>query len=136
MIRYPVQIYPVKRVGKLLYLNAAITGWNDDIALLRLLIDTGASYTVLPSPPLRTLGYDIENADKHRQIITASGIVNAPLVHVKCFNCLGIQLQNHPILIYDLPSTKQFDGILGMDFLAANRVSISTSDAEVYRPVT
>jgi predicted aspartyl protease len=136
MIRYPIQIYPVQKVGNLLWLNASVGGQGSDRAILRLLIDTGASYTVLPISPLQELGYHPTQSNLHRPIVTAGGTMNVPFIQVTSFHCLGIHLQDFPVALYDLPTASKIDGILGMDFLAANHAFIATQEAEIYMPIT
>jgi predicted aspartyl protease len=135
MIRHPVQIYPLQRFGNLLCLNASVGGLKGDRAVLRLLVDTGATYTIFPILPLQDLGYTANKAVAHRPIVTASGNVNVPLVKVAVFDCLGLHLENFPVALYDLPPASKVDGILGMDFLTAHRAVIAAHDAEIYMPV-
>ena len=135
MIRYPVQIYPLQRLGNLLTLNASVNGREDDRAILRLLIDTGSSYTIFPIAPLQDLGYEVSQSKIHRPIVTASGIVNVPFIRVASFHCLGLQIQDFPVALYDLPPTSKVDGILGMDFLTKYRAFVATHEAEIYMPL-
>jgi predicted aspartyl protease len=135
MIRYPVQIHPLQRLGKLLTLNASVTGRAGDRGVLRLLIDTGASYTIFPIAPLLDLGYHPDQSTVHRPIVTASSTVRVPFIRVASFHCLGLHLQDYPVALYDLPRDSKVDGILGMDFLAAHRAFIATHEAEIYMPI-
>jgi predicted aspartyl protease len=135
MIRYPVQIYPLQRFGNLLCLNASVVGPQGDRAILRLLVDTGATYTIFPVLPLQDLGYRPDQADVHRSIVTASGRLDVPFIRVASFNCLGLHLENFQAALYDLPPASKIDGILGMDFLAAHRAFIATHEAEIYMPI-
>jgi predicted aspartyl protease len=135
MIRYPVQIYPLQRFGNLLCLNASVSGPQGDRAILRLLIDTGATYTIFPTFPLQDLGYHPEQALIRRPIVTASGKLDVPFIRVASFDCLGLHLENFPAALYDLPPASKIDGILGMDFLATHRAFIATHEAEIYMPI-
>ncbi len=135
MIRYPVQIYSTQKLGSLICTKVSIQGHNKKIAVLRLLIDTGSGYTILPTKPLEPLGYDASTAIEMRQLITASGIVSAPQIQVQSFNCFGLERPNFPVVLYDLPSDSRIDGIIGMDFLAQNRIVIATGEAEIYIPI-
>ena len=135
MIRYPIQIYPAQKVGNLLRVNASIGGHTSQVAVLRLLIDTGASYTILPINPLKPLGYDLNQSKFKRQIVTASGVVQVPFITVNWLNCLGIRMENFPVALYDLPVSSKLDGILGMDFLIQNRAIVATGESEIYLPL-
>jgi Aspartyl protease len=66
MIRYPVQIYPLQRFGNHLCLNASVVGPQGDRVILRMLVDTGATYTIFPVLPLQDLGYRPDQADVRR----------------------------------------------------------------------
>jgi predicted aspartyl protease len=135
MIRYPVQIYTTQKLGSLLCVKASVQGRNNKIAVLRLLIDTGSGHTILPTRPLEPLGYTPTPAIQTHKLITASGIVFAPQIQVQSFNCCGLAIPNFPVLLYDLPTASRLDGIIGMDFLAQNRIFIATGEAEIYIPI-
>jgi predicted aspartyl protease len=134
MIRYPVKIYATQKLGRLICAKASVQGLNHKIAVLRLLIDTGSGYTILPTRPLSPLGYSAEPGQKTRQLITGSGIVYAPEIQVQSFNCFGIEHLNFSVLLYDLPAASRLDGIIGMDFLSQNRIFIATGESEIYVP--
>jgi predicted aspartyl protease len=135
MIRYPVQIYAAQKLGTLICTKVSVQGRNNKIAVLRLLIDTGSGYTILPTKPLEPLGYNATKAIQTRTLITASGIVSAPQIQVQSFNCFGLERPNFPVILYDLPSASRIDGIIGMDFLSQNRIFIATGEAEIYIPI-
>jgi aspartyl protease family protein len=96
----------------------------------RLLVDTGASYTMLPVEILVTLGYDISKRVGSVRLHTANGIVIAPLVTVSWFNCLGHNFKDFTVAAHTIRSAP-FDGVLGMDFLIRCRAIISTADGEI-----
>ncbi|NER94341.1 MAG: hypothetical protein F6J86_10950 [Symploca sp. SIO1B1] len=56
--------------------------------VLRLLVDTGSSYTVLPRQILERLGCNFQQLLQTTTIVTASAIVKTPLVPIPWFNCL------------------------------------------------
>ncbi len=53
--------YRLERRSRLLLLRAAVGGSNGQASVLRLLLDTGSSYTMLPVEVLEALGYDIHH---------------------------------------------------------------------------
>ena len=135
MIRYPIQIYPAKKTGNLLWVKASVGGQDSNVAVLRLLIDTGASYTILPLKPLQPIGYNLDQSIAQRKIVTASGVVDVPFIKIAWLNCLGIKMDNVSVALYDLPVSSRIDGILGMDFLVANRAIVATGESEIYLPI-
>jgi aspartyl protease family protein len=100
------------------------------VGKLRLLVDTGASYTILPVEVIEKLGYDTHHPLRQVQMTSANGIVVAPLVKVSWFNCLGQLLKNFPIVAHTIP-VASFDGVLGMDFLIRRRAVIAVAEAEI-----
>nr|WP_242038727.1 retropepsin-like aspartic protease [Chroococcidiopsis sp. [FACHB-1243]] len=100
-----------------------------------MLVDTGASYTTLPTRPLESLGYSTAQATRTLRLISASGMMNAPVVSVCWFNCLGIRVEDYPVISYTLPTSSFVDGILGMDFLAGYEATIATATAEIHLPL-
>ncbi|MGK7894337.1 MAG: aspartyl protease family protein [Xenococcus sp. (in: cyanobacteria)] len=84
-------IYPVQRQQNLLWLRAAVRGTNNTPLLVRLLIDTGASYTVLPRQILQRIGCNLNQPLGKKKIVTANGAITVPIVAVPSFNCLGVE---------------------------------------------
>lgn len=97
---------------------------------LRLLLDTGASYTMLSAETLNTLGYDISQPVGRVRLQSANGIIVAPLVKVAWFNCLGQLLKDFTVVAHTIPADV-FDGVLGLDFLIHCRAVIAVAEAEV-----
>lgn len=71
--------------------------------ILRLLVDTGSSYTVLPRRILERLGCNVKQPFQITTIVTASAIIEMPIVAVPCFNCLGVCKENFSVVVMDLP---------------------------------
>jgi predicted aspartyl protease len=124
-------IYPLQRSGNLLFLRASINGVSGDSLRVRLLIDTGSSYTTLPLKILTDLGYDISAAPSRIAIMTAGGMGRAPMLPIVAFNCLGQIRKDFPIVALDLPFNPLMSGLLGMDFLSQTGVVIDIKKAEI-----
>jgi predicted aspartyl protease len=88
----------------------------------RLVLDTGATITMVSQSILATLGYDPDAAPRRRPVSTASGIVFAPYVTLDRLTALGQERPNFPILAHTLPSESSVDGVLGLDFLRGTRL--------------
>jgi len=122
--------YRASRFGNTLLLRAVVGSGSGNVLQVQLLVDTGASYTMLPVEVIEKLGYDTHHPLRQVQLTSANGIVVAPLVAVSWFNCLGQLLKNFRVLAHTLPSAS-FDGVLGMDFLTRCRAIISVEEAEI-----
>ncbi len=128
----PRIVYPLQRSGNLLFLRASINGANGDSLRVRLLVDTGSSYTTLPINLLEDLGYDISAAANRRiAIMTAGGMGRAPVLSISMFNCLGQSFSDFPIVALDLPFNPLMSGLLGMDFLNRIGATIDIKAAQI-----
>ena len=99
--------------------------------LVRLLIDTGASYTVLPIPIWQRIGCNLNQPLGQKKIVTANGALTLPSVAVPWFNCLGVKRENYPVVGLDLPAKSFTDGLLGMDFLREVQAIIDVAQGEI-----
>lgn len=125
------RLYRLTRYGNLLVLKAAAGGRDGTIRQFTLLVDTGSSYTVLRANVLENLGCDLQNPNRRISTSTGGGIVEAPMVTVPWFSCLGQRVENFPILAYTLPANTFVDGLLGMDFLTLCQAVIPVEEAEI-----
>ena len=85
--------YWLERYDKLLITRAAI-GDKDGTRIVRLMVNTGSSYTILPLYPLEAIGSNPSVAKEKVRVLTASGLIFAPIVKVGWFNCLGHKISH------------------------------------------
>jgi len=123
--------YRLQRQGNLLILRAAVGATDGTVIVLRLLLDTGASYTMLPVEAVETLGCDTHHPVRRARIVAAGGVIVAPVVTVPWFHCLGQRLEQWPVVAHTLPPGTFVDGLLGMDFLTHFQTTIALGRAEV-----
>lgn len=123
--------YQLSRIGRSLLLRTAIKGNNGKVIVARLIVDTGASYTMLPVEVVEALGYDTHHPLRTIRIVAANGIVVAPLIKVSWMHCLGQQIVDFPVIAHTLPSGTYVDGLLGMDFLENCQAVIDVGEATV-----
>ena len=76
--------YPLQRVGRLLVTKAAVSG-PAGVHVVRLLVDTGSVYTILPVEVLESIGCSPASSHEHVRIITGSGYLIVPKVQVVCW---------------------------------------------------
>jgi len=111
-------LHSLARVGNLLIVRAAVVGTDGRTVVLRLLVDTGASYTLIPVEAVERVGCDIHHPDRMLRIMAASGVIVAPVVTLARFHCAGKIMEDFPVVAHTLPSGTYVDGLLGMDFLS------------------
>ncbi len=125
------RIYRLNRQGNLLWLRASVGRAKENPLVLRLLVDTGSSYTVLPRLILERLGCNLQQPRQTTTIVTASAIVKMPIVAVSWFNCLGVRKENFSVVAMDLPMGSFTNGLLGIDFLRAEKAIIDIFKGEI-----
>ncbi|MBI3195109.1 MAG: clan AA aspartic protease [Ignavibacteriae bacterium] len=117
--------YILEHAGNLFSLKAALYG-GDKQRLVTLILDTGASRTLVSRVRLELLGYSVAQSKSSQRIITASGIVHAQVIMLDNFYCLGKNIQHFEVVAYDLPPESHVEGLLGMDFLSKFDFHLST----------
>jgi predicted aspartyl protease len=124
-------IYRLQKYGTLLVLKAVVMGEERDPRILRLLIDTGSSFTVLSAKVLEEIGCHPATPNKQISIMAAGGVIQAPAVQVPTFSCVGQQIQDFSAISLDLPFNPLLNGLLGMDFLQHCGAMIDIKKAEI-----
>ena len=85
--------------------------------LLRLLIDTGATYTMIPVKAALAIGCDPSLAARRIPLVTVSAVEYTPLVTIPSLSCLGHHARNIDVACHDLPPQSAVDGLLGLNVL-------------------
>jgi predicted aspartyl protease len=124
-------MFSLQRYGNLLCLKASVRGPSGDPRVVRLLVDTGSSYTVVPVPVLRDIGYSTDDRGQTVSIMAAGGILRSPVIAVLEFNCLGQVAIDFPVVVMNVPFNPLFNGILGMDFMTRYRSVIDLEKATI-----
>jgi predicted aspartyl protease len=88
-------------------------------------LDTGASLTILATDVMTRLGYDPGNPELDRQrIVTGSGVEYAPRVTVQAATAIGQRVTRLDVLCHDLPPESGVDGLLGLNFFRHFKLTI------------
>ncbi len=125
-------LYRLQRQGDLLWLRAAVGRGEQNSVVVRLLLDTGSSFTALPTQVLERVGCNWREPNRTTTIVTAGGVITVPIVAVPWFNCLGIRRENFPVVALNLPVSAFSNGLLGMDFLRECRAVIDVALAQIH----
>jgi predicted aspartyl protease len=91
---------------------------------LRLALDTGATSTVVNVGMLVAVGYDPALAPDRVQVTTGSGVEFVPRLTLDKFVALGQERIDFPVLCHTLPPSAGVDGLLGLDFLRGQSLTI------------
>ena len=85
---------------------------------VKVAVDTGATYTMLPPDLLMDVGYDPTKATQRLELSTANGLVMVPLLRVRIVKCLGLALKDIAIVAHHVPPESPVEGLLGLNVLA------------------
>lgn len=93
-------------------------------AFLRLALDTGATRTLINTSLLVAVGYDPASSPERTEVTTGSGVEFAARVSISKVVALGRQCADFPVLAHTLPPSAGVDGVLGLDFLRGQVLTI------------
>jgi clan AA aspartic protease (TIGR02281 family) len=117
----PSYAVPLRRDGNAMLVEALVDG----TLRTRLLLDTGAEFTVLSTAAARRLALNLGNAAVI-PLRSASGVFFAPMIKVPSIAVGDAVTYDVEVIVHD--ATPGLDGLLGMSFLDNFLVTISTSD--------
>lgn len=89
-------------------------------------LDTGATRTLVSRELIFRVGYaldEVADADLI-PVVTASGREAVPIATVERFEALGVERRLFPVLCHNMPGTTLFDGLLGLDFVRGQKLTI------------
>jgi len=91
---------------------------------VKLVLDTGATTSLINLSTLLHLGFDPDQSPRRVRMTTGSTVETVPLVVLTRLGALG---QNHfgfPVIAHPLPASSAVDGLLGLDFLRGQALTI------------
>ena len=91
---------------------------------LRVALDSGATRTAINRDMLVLAGYDPAQASGQAHLTTASGTATAPHLVVTRIRALGQERTGFPVLCHTLPPGLGIDGLIGLDFLRGQVLTI------------
>jgi predicted aspartyl protease len=96
----------------------------------RLILDTGAAFTILRPSFLSDLGYDLASPRSVIRIASAIGQADAPLHIVHRMSWLTAERPNLGVLVLPLQGVRA-DGVLGINFLRGTRLTIDFRSGQI-----
>lgn len=85
--------------------------------VLKMALDTGATYTMIPFEVAIAAGLNPARAKKQIEIVMGGGIVMAPLIKIPSFKAFGFGVKNLEVICHNLPPESSVEGLLGLNFL-------------------
>jgi hypothetical protein len=114
----------------LIYVEADILGPTGH-AVVRMALDTGATGTLIDMNPLRMAGYDPAAVGQPVQARTVSGVITTCRFPVLLLIALGQTRTDFQVAAGNLSSSSSVDGVLGLDFLRGNVLTIDFVKGEI-----
>jgi hypothetical protein len=98
---------------------------------LRLILDTGATITLIRSPILIAVGYDPQASPVRVQVAMGGGIQPIPRVVLNRLSALGHHRIGFPVLSHTILPAAGIDGLLGLDFLRGMILTLDFSAGQI-----
>lgn len=121
---------PLAQVGKHFVVEVDINSEEG----FKLLIDTGATFSVLKSTAVNRLmeNTDLSDTQQEIQVNTANGSASSMMYTVEYFSVGGFYQENINIVEMELVNMDYADGLLGMDFLSRYQFEIDQDSHKLY----
>src|SRR5438270_686423 len=115
--------FPFNAQQGLIIVDAVVEGPSGAVTL-HLVLDTGASRTLISPALLLAVGLDPALAPQRVQITTGSGVEFVPILPVDRLESLGKARLAMPVLAHTLPPSANFGRLTGVDFLWGSKLDI------------
>jgi clan AA aspartic protease (TIGR02281 family) len=113
---------PFEKHGQVVVIEATLNGKTP----AKLVVDTGASYTMISAATARELEIDPNRSQRTLPFQTANGVIQAPLASLESIAVGGMEIKNLTAAIHDAVPSSQVAGLLGLNFLSNFRMDIDT----------
>jgi clan AA aspartic protease (TIGR02281 family) len=113
---------PIQKNGAIVIVNATLNGKTP----ARLIVDTGASYTMISTATAKELGITWDASSPTVPFHTANGLIQAPLADLESIAVGGMEIRNLTAAIHDALPNTSVAGLLGLNFLTNFRMDIDT----------
>ena len=126
----PVSLFsvPLERLGSLWVVTVQVNGTRS----AKLILDTGASHTMLSSAVARDLVLWAQGPTTSMTMQTAGGTVQVNVVPIASISLGGADVRNTVATIYDLPEAPPgIEGLLGQDFFRHFEVTLNAQKGEL-----
>ncbi|HEY1377722.1 MAG TPA: retropepsin-like aspartic protease [Gemmataceae bacterium] len=103
--------------------DAELTGPAATVELL-LVLDTGATCTMVSEDRLRAAGIDPSTPTGQAHATFGGGVATLPMVTVPTLSALGTRRTDYQVVCHTLPPSAGVDGVLGLDLFPGRVLTI------------
>ncbi len=108
---------------RLVFITAKLQGPSANYSVA-LALDTGATTTVISTTILESIGVDLAAPAEMVRVTMGNGVEYAPVFEIEAITALERERRNFPVVGRDLPPDTAIDGVLGLDFLRGQQLTI------------
>lgn len=116
--------------ARVILVDAVVRGPARDHAV-RMILDTGSSYTLLAPEILLDIGCDLYKSVRRGPISTASGLEYTTFVSVPSIEALSQRVKSLDICVHSPPPTIPARGLLGLNFLRHFNIHLNFLDGNI-----
>jgi len=101
--------------------------WLNEDYKMKMVFDTGASYTTFDINALHFVGYPLGKITETGMVETANGKIEVGICSVEKIEAFGHVVREVPVQLYDYLKhgiISDYDGVLGLDFLEKTKFEI------------
>jgi hypothetical protein len=98
---------------------------------LRLILDTGATTSLIRSTILVAVGYDPDNSPDRVTVAMGSSVERLPRIVLNRFSALGQHRLSFPLLAHTLSPAAASDGLLGLDCFRRSVLTLDFNGGQV-----
>ncbi len=121
---------PFNPTQGLVIVTARVWGPTGD-TYARLALDTGATYSMIRTAKLVSIGYEPATSPGRLQMMTASSIEYVPHLTMDKLAVLRQERFNFPVVAYTLPPSASVDGLLGLDFFRGQQLTLDFRNGQI-----
>ena len=114
MIENGIIPVPVEKAGEHYVVTAVINNQEP----VKLIIDTGATLTILSPKVIQELGLRVDDVRQYMEFSTANGVVQAPVVSIDTMSVRNHLVRDLQVGVLSAFPHSKFAGLLGMNFLS------------------
>ncbi|MBI4430608.1 MAG: clan AA aspartic protease [Candidatus Omnitrophica bacterium] len=122
--------FPLDLASQVILVNVTLTG-PVRLHNIYLILDTGATFTMISPEILLRIGLDPTKSEKRRTICTASGIEYVPFLTVPSIKAIGAERKNIEVCAHTLPPNIPARGLLGLNFLRHFNIPLNFLDNHI-----
>jgi len=113
--------------------HAEIAGQKVELSL-KMAVDTGATYTMIPIEAAVAIGCDPLRSQGKIEITTGSSTEYVSIITIPKFRAFGVEIKNMKVICHNLPPQSPVEGLLGLNFLKKAKAIIDFSKNIITTP--